>query len=139
MLPGLSRLVLICASCIAATSPAHALICYVVYDRGENVIYQNTYPPMDMSNAGYAQREALRARGEHLTFGDIPQCPTVVFLTGSGGSRAVNVDDVVAGLPVRGIPGTSAGGASGSGSIPAGPTPTGFRPPSSTKSGTGAD
>ena len=51
------------------------MICYVIYDRNENVIYQSTYPPLDMSNAGYPQREALRARGEHLTFGDVPQLP----------------------------------------------------------------
>ena len=81
---------------IAAASPAHALICYVIYDRNENVIYQSTYPPVDMSSAGYAQREALRARGEHLTFGDIEQCPTVVFLTGGGGNSELRVDDVVA-------------------------------------------
>ncbi len=66
-------------------SPAHAVICYVVYDHSYNVIYQNTYPPVDMSNAGYPAREAMRARGEHLTFGDVNQCPTVVFLTGVGG------------------------------------------------------
>jgi len=95
---------------VAAAAPAHALICYVIYDRNENVIYQSTYPPLDMSSAGYAQREALRARGEHLTFGDIPQCPTVVFLTGAGGSSELRVDDVIAGMSVRNIPGTSGSG-----------------------------
>ena len=95
---------------IAAASPAHALICYVIYDRNENVIYQSTYPPVDMSSAGFAQREALRARGEHLTFGDIEQCPTVVFLTGGGGNSELRVDDVVAGMSVRAIPGTSGSG-----------------------------
>ena len=95
---------------VAAAAPAHALICYVIYDRNENVIYQSTYPPLDMSSAGYAQREALRARGEHLTFGDIPQCPTVVFLTGAGGSSELRVEDVVAGMTVRNIPGTSGTG-----------------------------
>jgi hypothetical protein len=95
---------------VAAASPAQALICYVIYDRSANVIYQSTYPPLDMSNAGYAQREALRARGEHLTFGDVPNCPTVVFLTGSGGTSELRVDDVVAGMSVRNIPGTSSPG-----------------------------
>lgn len=92
---------------VIAASPAHALICYVIYDRNESVIYQSTYPPLDMSSAGYAQREALRARGEHLTFGDIAQCPTVVFLTGAGGNSELRVEDVVAGMSVRNIPGTS--------------------------------
>jgi hypothetical protein len=104
-------LALACASCLAAASPAQAIICYVIYDRGENIIYQSTYPPLDMSNAGYVQRESLRARGEHLTFGDVPKCPTVVFLTGANGTSELSVNDVVAGLPVRGIPGTSASGA----------------------------
>ena len=138
MRPGLFGLSLVCASCIVAASPAHALICYVIYDRNANVIYQDTYPPVDMSNAGYAQREALRARGEHLTFGDISACPRVVFLTGSGGTRDLSVDEVVAGLPVRQIPGTSAAAVSTSPGIPAGVTPTGFRSPSAPKSGTGA-
>ena len=93
---------------IATASPAHALICYIIYDRNANVIYQSTYPPMDMSSAGFAQREALRLRGEHLTFGDIPQCPTMVFL--AGGSSELRVDDVVAGMSVRNIPGTSGTG-----------------------------
>ena len=103
-------LVLGAVASIAAASPAHALICYVIYDRNENVIYQSTYPPLDMSSAGFAQREALRLRGEHLTFGDIAQCPTVVFLTGAGGSSELRVDDVVAGMSVRNIPGTSGNG-----------------------------
>ena len=100
-------LVLGAVASVAAASPAHALICYIIYDRNENVIYQSTYPPMDMSSAGFAQREALRLRGEHLTFGDIEKCPTVVFLTGTGGSSELRVDDVVAGMSVRNIPGTS--------------------------------
>lgn len=103
-------LVLSVVATLAAASPAHALICYIIYDRSANVIYQSTYPPVDMSSAGYAQREALRARGEHLTFGDIAECPTVVFLTGAGGSSELRVDDVLAGMSVRNIPGTSGTG-----------------------------
>jgi hypothetical protein len=106
----LSALILAGLTCIAVSTPAHALICYVIYDRNENVIYQSTYPPLDMSNAGYPQREALRARGEHLTFGDVAQCPTVVFLTGAGGTSDLRVDEVVAGMSARNIPGTQASG-----------------------------
>jgi len=83
-------------------------MCYVIYDRGDNVIYQSTYPPLDMSNAGYAQREALRARGQHLTFGDVPKCPTVVYLTGTGGTSDLRVDEVVAGMAAPYIPETAA-------------------------------
>lgn len=136
MRPGLLRLTFAFASCIVAASPAQAVICYVVYDRNENVIYQDSYPPVDMSNAGAAQRDALRARGEHLTFGDINACPRVVFLTGSGGTTDLRVDEVVTGLPVRTISGNSAAAAAASRGIPAGVTPTGFRAPSGTKPGT---
>jgi hypothetical protein len=101
-------LILAGATWFAGTSPAQAIQCYVIYDRGANVIYQSTYPPLDMSNAGYAQREALRARGEHLTFGDVPKCPTVVFLTGAGGTSELRVDEVVAGMSARAMPGGTA-------------------------------
>ena len=107
MRAGLFGLIFVGASCIAAASPAHAIMCYVIYDRSDNIVYQSTYPPMDMSNAGYAQREALRARGQHLTFGDIPKCPTVVFLTGAGGTGNLRVDEVVAGMSARNIAGTT--------------------------------
>ena len=107
MRSGLSSLILAGLACVASATPAHALICYVIYDRSENVIYQSTYPPVDMSNAGYPERDALRARGEHLTFGDVANCPTVVFLTGAGGTSELRVDEVVGGMSARNIPGHS--------------------------------
>ncbi len=110
MRSGLPALILAGMTCIAAATPAHAVICYVIYDRSENIIYQSTYPPMDMSNAGYPERDALRARGEHLTFGDVDKCPTVVFLTGAGGTSDLRVDEVVAGMSARNIPGTQSTG-----------------------------
>ena len=110
MRSGLPALILAGMTCIAAATPADALICYVIYDRNENVIYQSSYPPLDMSNAGYPERDALRARGEHLTFGDVANCPTVVFLTGVGGTSDLRVDDVVAGMSTRNVAGTKAVG-----------------------------
>ena len=113
MRAGLFGMMLATATCLVGTRPAQAVICYVIYDRSEAVIYQNTYPPVDMSNAGYDQREAIRARGEHLTFGDVPRCPTVVFLTGANGTE-LRTDEVVAAMPAGGIfgnvtPGSVAG------------------------------
>jgi len=111
MRSGLPALILAGMTSFAAAAPADALICYVIYDRSENVIYQSTYPPLDMSNSGYPERDALRARGEHLTFGDVANCPTVVFLTGAGGTSDLRVDEVVAGMSARSIPGTRSVGA----------------------------
>jgi hypothetical protein len=116
MRSGLPALILAGMTCIAAATPARAVICYVIYDKSENIIYQSTYPPMDMSNAGYPERDALRARGEHLTFGDVDKCPTVVFLTGAGGTSDLRVDEVVAGMSARNIPGTQSTGTPVSGS-----------------------
>lgn len=99
----LIRLILASSTSLVMANPAHAIICYLVYDRAENVIYQNTYPPVDMSSAGAAARDAMRARGEHMTFGDSIDCPTVVFLTGVGGTSDLRVDEVVGGMPTGGI------------------------------------
>jgi hypothetical protein len=116
MRSGLPALILAGMTCIAAATPAQAVICYVIYDRNENIIYQSTYPPMDMSSAGYSERDdALRAWGEHLTFGDIDKCPTMVFLTGAGGTSDLRVDEVVAGMSARNIPGTQSTGTAMSG------------------------
>ena len=126
MRPGLFGLIVACASCVVAATPAHALICYVVYNRSENIVYQDTYPPVDMSTAGTAQRDAMRARGEHLTFGDVRQCPTVVFQFGQGGTADLRVDEVVAGMPVR-----SLSGAPPTGVISRGASGTAWAPASS--------
>ncbi|MEO8344798.1 MAG: hypothetical protein ABI607_03800 [Betaproteobacteria bacterium] len=104
MRPSLLGLILASGVAVVATNPAQAVICYVVYDRSENVIYQDTYPPLDMSSAGTPARDALRARGEHLTFGDVYACPTVVFLTGVGGNTDVRMEDVVGGMPASATP-----------------------------------
>jgi hypothetical protein len=95
-------LILASASLLAAASPASAIICYIVYNRGESVIYQNTYPPVDMSSAGEPAREAMQRRGEHLTFGDINECPTLTYLTGTGGIDDMGVDAVLSNLPGSG-------------------------------------
>ena len=127
----LSSLILAGLACVASATPAHALICYVIYDRSENVIYQSTYPPVDMSNAGYPERDALRARGEHLTFGDVANCPTVVFLTGAGGTSELRVDEVVGGMSARNIPGTQSTGTTMSGA-PGNARATSARTPAAT-------
>jgi hypothetical protein len=90
------------AVCLSAAAPAQAVICYIVYNKGDSVIYQDTYAPVDMSSAGTPEREAMQRRGEHMTFGDIAECPRLVFLTGTGGVDDMGVDAVLSNLPGTG-------------------------------------
>jgi hypothetical protein len=78
------------AALVLGSTGAQAITCYVVFDRSENVIYRDVYPPVDMSEKGATAREAMRRRGEFLMFGDFERCPTVEFVTGAAG--AVNLD-----------------------------------------------
>ena len=84
-----------------APGPAGALTCYFVIDRNDNVIYRDTLPPVDLSDQGTAERERMRQRGEQLISMESDRCPALEFFTGNAGSSAVNVDQVVAGVPVK--------------------------------------
>src|SRR5512135_1739745 len=97
------RIALAAALVAAAFSPgpATALTCYFVIDRNDNVIYRDTYPPVDLSDQGTAERERLRRRGDHLIAMESDRCPSVEFFTGNAGSPTLNVDQVVAGVPVK--------------------------------------
>jgi hypothetical protein len=87
---------------------ARAITCYVVYDRNDNAIFQDTYPPIDLSERGQAERNAMYKRGEQLVVMESDRCPTIQFLTGSGGNTALSVDEVVAGMKTAPIPTGSA-------------------------------
>ena len=97
-------LVLIGATLLLPVS-AGAATCYVLLDRNDNVVYRDSYSPIDLSEAGAAERETLRKRGEHLIAMDVERCPTIDYFTGGAGSRALSVDQVVDGVPVAGAPG----------------------------------
>jgi hypothetical protein len=79
-----------------AASDARALTCYVVFDRTDNVIYRDTFPPVDLSDAGKAEREAMRKRGEFLLFMDVDQCPRLEFITGAAGNVALKLEETMA-------------------------------------------
>ena len=85
----------------AAPGPAAALTCYFLIDRNDNVVYRDTYPPVDLSDQGAAERERLRRRGDHLIAMESDRCPSVEFFTGTAGSANLNVEQVVAGMPVK--------------------------------------
>jgi hypothetical protein len=103
MRPLIYGLLFASASLVVPAGTAQAITCYVVYDRNDNVSYQDTRPPVDMSDQGAAQREAMRSRGEHLIVMEADRCQQIVFFTGSGGSSALRVDEVVGGMPVSTI------------------------------------
>jgi hypothetical protein len=99
-----------------ATGTATASTCYIVLDRSENVIYRGTFPPLDLSERGQADRDAMRRRGEHLIAMESDRCPGVEFFTGSAGSATLTVDQIIGGLPLRGS--SAAGYAAPSSSAP---------------------
>ena len=105
--------------CAALSGPAAAITCYTVLDRNDNVIYRDTYPPVDLSEQGTAERVRMRTRGEHMLAMDSERCPGIQFFMGNAGTTSLNVDQVVSGMPVRGIPGASGGGNEVAPSLPA--------------------
>jgi hypothetical protein len=130
-----SALVLALAvAALAAPTAASALTCYMLLDRNDNVIYRDTYPPVDLSDQGAAEREAMRRRGEHLIAMESDRCPALEFVFGNAGSTNLNVDQIVGGMPAPGTGGTRAGAASGGGALPS-PAPAPSRRPAAPRQG----
>ena len=98
-LRGFSAALVLCGIALARTpATADAITCYVLFDRSDNVVYQDLFPPVDMSDQGAAERAALRQRGEYLMILDTEQCIQVEFVFGPGGSSALSVDQIIGGL-----------------------------------------
>jgi hypothetical protein len=83
---------------LAIAGPAAARTCYTLLDRNDNVVYRDTFSPVDLSDQGEAARAQLRQRGEYLLISEEEQCPQVTFVFGPGGSTALSVDDFLGGL-----------------------------------------
>ena len=126
----LIRLLLAGAAFALPLVPAHAITCYLVYDRNDNAIFQDTYPPIDLSERGQAERDAMYKRGEQLIVMESDRCPTIQFLTGAGGTAALSVDEIVAGMRTGPIP--SAAGGKGSSTGKAAPAKAPAKAPAST-------
>jgi hypothetical protein len=93
----ISLLVLSAAACFAG--PALAVVCYTVLDQSNTVIYRGYEPPIDMSAAGNAAREAMRQRGEFLMVSYVDDCLLVSASRWTGGYTApASVEDIVAGM-----------------------------------------
>lgn len=83
---------------LLAAAPAIAFDCYAIVDRHDQVVYQSTQSPIDLSDAGAAARDALRARGDQLIAMNAGTCPAVDTRHIAGGSRPATVDEIVAGM-----------------------------------------
>lgn len=86
------------AAAAAWPSIASALTCYTLYDRTDAVVYRGTFPPIDMSAEGDAQRDAMRATGQFLVFGDAETCPPVEYRFGEAGSKTLSIDNIIGGI-----------------------------------------
>ena len=82
------------AACALAAPPASAVMCYRLIDRNDNVVYQDIYPPVDLSEKGAEERKALRARNEHMIAMETDRCPRLEFLTGGGGAGRLNFEEL---------------------------------------------
>lgn len=77
---------------------ASAVTCYTLYDRNDAVVYRGTFPPIDMSPEGDAQRDAMRAAGQFLIFGDAETCPPVEYRFGDAGNKNLSIDNIIGGI-----------------------------------------
>ena len=127
--------IMIAALAAAAAVPgvANAITCYTLLDKGDNVLYQDSIPPVDMSDGGNALRRGMRQRNEYLMIYEIDQCPAVVAVAGSTGYRAATVEEIVTGMRAYA---TAGGGSSSSGrSVGGGVSAAPASAPASTRSG----
>jgi len=86
------------AAAAALPGAANAITCYTVLDGSDNAIYQDTQAPVDLSERGAAERDAMRARREFLMISETDRCPTVVPPPGTTGYQASSVESIVSGI-----------------------------------------
>ena len=94
-----------------AAPHASAMTCYLVLDRNDNVVYQDIFPPVDLSDAGDAERKAMRARNEHMIAMETDRCPRLELVAGVGTGTRINLENM--GEPIMKPPAAPAGGSSG--------------------------
>jgi hypothetical protein len=83
---------------VGAALPAAAFNCYVIVDRTNEVIYQGTTPPIDLSDAGAQEREAMRHLGQQLITMDSERCPAIDRARIAGKGGPASVEEIVAGM-----------------------------------------
>lgn len=82
-----------------AAGSAGAVNCYTVLDRSDNVVYRGAIPPIDLSERGQPEWEAMRQRGQHMIAMETDRCLGIEFFTGVAGSATLSVDQIVGGIP----------------------------------------
>ena len=115
------------AALVSLAAPVAALTCHTVFDRNDNVVYRDVYPPVDMSDRGATQRAALRQRGEFLMTVEADQCPRVAAPGGTASSGGTTVEEIVAGLRPYNVLGA---GIMSTGRTGSAPSATSSTPPS---------
>ena len=83
---------------VTGAAPALAINCYSVVDRNDQVVYQSVRSPVDLSAAGTAARDALRAKGEQLIAMNTPTCPEIDTSNIGGDHKPATVAEIVAGM-----------------------------------------
>jgi hypothetical protein len=79
-------------------APATASVGYALVDRANEVTYQGSLPPVDLSDEGVAAREALRAQGQQLIAMDTERCPPIDRGRNGAKSSTATVEEIVAGM-----------------------------------------
>ena len=82
----------------ASSAPAAAFNCYMIVDRNNEVIYQDSVSPVDLSDDGAPAREALRKGGQQLVIMDTDTCPAVDRARIAGKGGPASVEEIVAGM-----------------------------------------
>ncbi len=128
MRPAIRHLVLLAGTALALYgTAANALICYVLFDRNDNVVYRDTIPPVDLSDQGADARAAMRQRGEYMMISEVDRCPQAAFVFGQAGSPSLSIDDFLGTVkPESRVSAATPGRAR---SAPGSPGSTAARPP----------
>jgi hypothetical protein len=104
-------MIAVLAAAAAVPGVANAIVCYTLLDKGDNVLYQDSMPPVDMSDSGAKLRNGFRQRNEYLMIYEVDTCPPVAAVAGSTGYRPSTVDEIVSGMRAYATAGRGMSGA----------------------------
>src|SRR3954471_3596922 len=83
---------------LTAAMPAAASPCYVIYDRADAVIFRDSVPPFDLSDANAPERAMMRKQGQHMLMAEFDKCDPVGFISPTTGATTATVDEIVSGV-----------------------------------------